>query len=111
MAWIGVILGSFLIVYITIRFAKYSIPLYLILCAGVIIGIGVAFFDLQMGIKISVWCACLIILFFLLFAASGIITLFFSFLVLGPIGLILSALGIHNFLDSSKKPDKEKKID
>lgn len=98
MSYLAIILVSFLVVFIVIRFAKYSIPLYLILCAGVILGICIAFFNLDLGVKIAAWSAALAACFFFLFAISGIITGMISLFVLGPIALIWSAIKTHTIL-------------
>lgn len=60
-------------------------------------GIITAFFNLQLGIDIAVWCAFLAVAFFFIFMASGFISLIVSAAILGPIGIILAAIGITRF--------------
>jgi hypothetical protein len=64
----------------------------------VIVGIGLAFFNLDLGIQIALWCTALIAAFFFLFMISGIIVTVVSFFVLGPVALIWSAIKTSQIL-------------
>lgn len=90
MTYLAIIFLSLAICFLVVRFAKYSMAVIMTLLAGIIIGILLIPINMQFGINLAIWCFCLIILFWFLFAIAG----FISLVVVTPIMLLLGAIGL-----------------
>ena len=90
MTYLAIIFTSLVVCFLIVRFAKYSMAVIMTLIAGIIIGILLIPINLKFGIALATWCFCLIILFWILFAAAG----FISLVVVTPIMLLLGAIGL-----------------
>lgn len=90
MTYLAIIFTSLVVCFLIVRFAKYSMAVIMTLIAGIIIGILLIPINMQWGVNLAIWCFCLIILFWILFAAAG----FISLVVVTPIMLLLGAIGL-----------------
>lgn len=90
MTYLAIIFASLAICFLVVRFARYSMAVIMTLLAGIVIGILLIPINMQLGINLAIWCFCLIILFWILFAAAG----FISLVVVTPIMLLLGAIGL-----------------
>ena len=90
MTYLGIVFLSLVVCFLIVRFAKYSMAVIMTLIAGIIIGILLIPINIKLGVAIAGWCFCLIILFWILFAVSG----FISIVVVTPIMLLLGTIGL-----------------
>jgi len=88
-----VILVSILVVVLFVKFAKEMVGLTFILLGGLLLGIVVLFFNLDLGAKMIGWSIGLLLLQWILIGLASVV----SGIVLGPIALILG--GLRMFFD------------
>lgn len=90
MTYLSIILLSLTLCFLVVRFGRHSTAVLMTLLAGIIIGILLIPINIKLGVAIAAWCFCLIILFWILFAIAG----FISIIVVTPIMLLLAAIGL-----------------
>lgn len=97
-----IVLASLLLVFLLYRFLKYVFVVYTVLACLFVLGIPVAFFDLELGVNLCLWSALGCAIVFFVSCAAVFVSGIFTLLVVAPLVGIWASVKLWRFeLDDS----------
>lgn len=87
-----IVLGSLAFLFLIVRFIRYVFPLYVMLCAALLLSFPLMVFDPHMGSMVFAWSLAIILVLFLATLLAGAVTGVFALFVALPITAIAASV-------------------